>query len=147
MTLIAWENGPIFRDGAVGTGQECCCDKGCTCPPGCLDDLRISIGGSPTCSAGFGSIIYRDTRSGGFVGCANNFLVIGWTVEMRCLDGVWTATIFGCGQNCNIRKTATLTVGEDCLPVAGEVAASLFVDQSASNPACCPTPPTVTVIR
>lgn len=29
MTLIAWENGPIFRDGAVGTGQECCCQSVC----------------------------------------------------------------------------------------------------------------------
>lgn len=26
MTLIAWNGGPIFRNGAVGTEQACCCD-------------------------------------------------------------------------------------------------------------------------
>ena len=147
MTLIAWQGGPIFRNGAVGTGQGCCCQQECVCPSGCVDGLRISLGNSPTCTTGFGSVIYRDTLSGGFVGCANNFMVIGWTVEMRCVDGVWTATIFGCGQNCNVRKTATLSLGSDCLPVAGVVDSSLFVDESPNNPACCPTPPTVTVTR
>jgi hypothetical protein len=34
MTLIAWNNGPIFRSGAVGTESACCCaqkNKVCTC--------------------------------------------------------------------------------------------------------------------
>jgi len=34
MTLIAWNGGPIFRNGAVGTEQACCCaqkNKVCTC--------------------------------------------------------------------------------------------------------------------
>jgi hypothetical protein len=25
MTLIAWNGGPILKDGAIGTGSECCC--------------------------------------------------------------------------------------------------------------------------
>lgn len=32
MTLISWQNGPIFRNGAVGTEQACCCT---TCSPRC----------------------------------------------------------------------------------------------------------------
>lgn len=33
MTSIAWQNGgPVFRSGAVGTGQGCCCQKPCNCP-------------------------------------------------------------------------------------------------------------------
>ena len=31
MTSIAWDNGPIFRNGAVGTEQACCC--GFVCNP------------------------------------------------------------------------------------------------------------------
>lgn len=27
MTSIAWNGGPIFRNGAVGTGQACCCSS------------------------------------------------------------------------------------------------------------------------
>lgn len=34
MTLIAWQNGPVFRSGAVGTGQACCC-KSCPQYPLC----------------------------------------------------------------------------------------------------------------
>lgn len=30
MTSIAWSSGPIFRNGAVGTEQACCCNKGCS---------------------------------------------------------------------------------------------------------------------
>jgi hypothetical protein len=30
MTLIAWnDTGPILKDGAIGTEQECCCGSGC----------------------------------------------------------------------------------------------------------------------
>lgn len=32
MTLIAWNGGPIFRDGGVGTEQACCCGEP---PPPC----------------------------------------------------------------------------------------------------------------
>jgi hypothetical protein len=34
MTLIAWNNGPILKNGAIGTEQACCCaqkNKACTC--------------------------------------------------------------------------------------------------------------------
>jgi hypothetical protein len=34
MTLIAWKDGPVFRDGAVGTGSECCCTT-IYCPTKC----------------------------------------------------------------------------------------------------------------
>lgn len=33
MTSIAWDNGPIFRNGAVGTEQACCCGQ--DTPPCC----------------------------------------------------------------------------------------------------------------
>lgn len=39
MTSIAWNGGPIFRNGAVGTGQACCCE---TCAPCCVGGTRIS---------------------------------------------------------------------------------------------------------
>jgi hypothetical protein len=50
MTLITWNGGPIFRDGAVSTEQACCCDtpppppppcdpcEGCEFPTGVLDN-------------------------------------------------------------------------------------------------------------
>lgn len=34
MTLISWNGGPIFRNGAVGTEQACCCDQPPP-PPNC----------------------------------------------------------------------------------------------------------------
>jgi len=40
MTSIAWDNGPIFRNGAVGTEQACCCS--------CNVDVTESIGGENT---------------------------------------------------------------------------------------------------
>jgi hypothetical protein len=33
MTLISWNGGPIFRNGAVGTEQACCCDQPPPPPP------------------------------------------------------------------------------------------------------------------
>lgn len=35
MTSIAWSNGPIFRSGAIGAGQACCCNQ---CPCGMEKD-------------------------------------------------------------------------------------------------------------
>jgi hypothetical protein len=35
MTLITWNGGPIFRDGAVSTEQACCCDTPPPPPPDC----------------------------------------------------------------------------------------------------------------
>jgi hypothetical protein len=32
MTLITWDNGPVFKNGAVGTEQACCCNQP---PPDC----------------------------------------------------------------------------------------------------------------
>lgn len=42
MTSIAWNGGPIFRNGAVGTGQECCCGE--PPPP---PDICCCVGESP----------------------------------------------------------------------------------------------------
>ena len=42
MTLITFQDGkPVFRDGKVGTEQECCCQQGCPCSL-CDEDL-ISV--------------------------------------------------------------------------------------------------------
>lgn len=46
MTTIAWNNGPIFRSGAVGTGQACCCKpkvekRICSC--GALAPLEVIV--------------------------------------------------------------------------------------------------------
>lgn len=38
MTSIAWSNGPIFRNGAVGTEQACCCEQFC-----CFTDINCDI--------------------------------------------------------------------------------------------------------
>ena len=35
MTLITWNNGPLFRDGLVGTEQACCCPGCCGIPANC----------------------------------------------------------------------------------------------------------------
>lgn len=147
MTQIPLENNAVvLRNGKVGTEQACCCGS-CECPTSCSPGLEISIGGEPECLDGFGSVLYRDFIPGPFAGCDGNHAVLGWSVEMWCVDGVWSVSVFGCGQNCNIRKTATLEIGDDCLPTAGVVDSSLFVDQSLQNPACCPQPPEVSVIR
>jgi hypothetical protein len=45
MTTIAFEDGkPVFRDGKVGTGQECCCGSECDCE-GCDYSVDIEIEG------------------------------------------------------------------------------------------------------
>lgn len=38
MTSIAWDGGPIFRNGAVGTEQACCCEQFC-----CFTDINCDI--------------------------------------------------------------------------------------------------------
>jgi hypothetical protein len=147
MTSIAWNNGgPILKNGTIGEAPGCCCSKACTCPSRCITGLSISMGGSPYCSYGFGSAVYTDNKAGGYGTCEGRY-VIGWTAEMTCSSGVWQATVYGCGYGCNIRKTATLAVGDDCLPVAGVVDPATFVDNSPLGSPCCPTPPTITVIR
>lgn len=48
MTSIAWDGGPIFRNGAVGTEQACCCQQ----PPCCISSTNCTITVTVTYSNG-----------------------------------------------------------------------------------------------
>ena len=47
MTTIAWDGGPIFRGGAVGTEQGCCCNTPC-----CITSTNCTITVTVTYSNG-----------------------------------------------------------------------------------------------
>lgn len=42
MTSIAWDNGPVFRNGAVGTEQACCCQQVC-CITGTNCTITVTV--------------------------------------------------------------------------------------------------------
>jgi hypothetical protein len=77
MTLITWNGGPIFRDGAVATEQACCCEppppppppNPCTC-----DDCRVSDflqEGTPSCLDGSGFDIFQGYQRSGLLRGSN----------------------------------------------------------------------------
>lgn len=48
MTSISWRNGPILRNGAIGTAQACCCQAGAQCcgiPNNCA--VSVNVDGVP----------------------------------------------------------------------------------------------------
>lgn len=99
MTLIAWQNGPVFRGNAVGTEQACCCG-GCECAIDCnyLRSLCLTVNGqiadgvrSVTAS---GHLLYCGTTYGaGWYGdngadANEDYALAGITLE--CEDGIYT---------------------------------------------------------
>lgn len=109
MTLITWHNGgPLFRDGTVGTAQDCCCDAaGCGCDEAlyesCPEDYAVTfdvIVTHPDQSTEIGTANITITKD---VDGFGNDIWYGFELEggvsatLYCLDGVWILDCLACG--------------------------------------------------
>ena len=147
MTLITFQDGKaVMRDGKVGTEQGCCCGGGqpCVCPTECVPGLAISMGNAPDCVVNE-SPFYIYYIDGSVVPgpCESGVVMVS---QLQCIDGEWIASLLICGPQCSGNYQKTLAVGDDCLPVAGDITG--WTEINPMTGPCCPASlPTVTILR
>jgi hypothetical protein len=129
MSVIAWKDGPVFRDGAVGTGTECCCGGGgiqhCLCsgspitvPSSITLEFTLGslFGATGTCAHADATGFVEGTYIMGYVSgtttevnysvTAANGLVAGLTWYCSSIYGPFGSTIgWGLGGYCDGSET------------------------------------------
>ena len=97
VTLITWQDGgPLFRDGKVGTEQDCCCGQQSEF---CFE-WEITISGG-----NFGTVTFNGSRSAG---------------ECACYEGGEPYEIFGEAVSIDQTKTLTMSGVVNVICVNGE---------------------------
>lgn len=105
MTSIAWNGGPIFRNGAVGTGQDCCCSTGeyriCSCNALAPREVVVTIT--------VGDVIPANTFPPGYDDCLDadfkDFIDGSYVLSLEPLSGPDAPLYYGssglsaCGGN------------------------------------------------
>lgn len=128
MTSIAWDNGPVFRSGAIGTGQACCCAKPCTgCNPGLYTsgglDGKISVAfdveflAPSDCTAAVHNVAGETLAYDFITSLYKAFTSPGWDGEIRCsvrcIENAWSLVVAIEAFNCTLDGAVVGAVGNN----------------------------------